>query len=90
MLADELVKMAAFRELRLGTWLGTPNGQAIADAVDLVLPPQLGIQIDLVVTALRLAAELQQKEGQQKASQAGFILVALAIGICLSHAASSQ
>jgi hypothetical protein len=38
-LAQELLGIAEFRALQLGTWLGTTHGQIIAEAVEVVAPP---------------------------------------------------
>ena len=68
-LAKELVADAEFRSLLLGTWLGTTDGELISEAVGMVIPPWSKPQYDFVVGGLRLAAQMQQQEGQQKAGQ---------------------
>src|SRR6202044_2508315 len=68
-LAAELVALAEFRALGLGSWLGTADGQVIAQAVEIVSPPFYRQDVELLVAALRHAATLQQQEGQQVAGQ---------------------
>jgi hypothetical protein len=38
-LAKELLGIAEFRALQLGTWLGTTNGEVITEAAEMVAPP---------------------------------------------------
>jgi hypothetical protein len=38
-LADELLGIAGFRALQLGTWLATPDGEMLTTAVEAVSPP---------------------------------------------------
>ena len=84
-LAEELLQVAEFRALRLGTWLGTTDGQIITEAVGMVAPPFYRQDIELLVEALKLAASMQQSEGQDKAGKValgaiGVAVLALAIG----------
>lgn len=83
-LADELLTDASFRALKLGTWLGTPDGHLISEAVAQVIPPGYQPIFSLTVDALQLAAQQQAKEGQR---QAGAIaLVALGAGVAIAIA----
>ncbi|HXV04847.1 MAG TPA: hypothetical protein VFP23_02955 [Solirubrobacterales bacterium] len=59
---------AEFRALELGTWLGTTNGAIIAGAVESFLPPLYRQDSELLVDALKFAADLQQTEGREVAS----------------------
>ncbi len=65
--ARELLGVAEFRELQLGTWLGTTDGEILTAAVEMVVPMFYVEDVELLVDALKIAAELQQKEGRQKA-----------------------
>ena len=76
--AQELLKDSEFRALQLGNWLRTPEGEAISQAVSIVIPEAYGPAFNLAVDGLTLAAELQAKEGRQKAEG-----VALAVGVCV-------
>jgi hypothetical protein len=67
--AQELLKMSEFRALKLGTWLGTTNGQVISKAVETVTPPFYRQDVELLVAALQLATKLQYQEGQDKAGK---------------------
>jgi hypothetical protein len=78
-LASELLAIAEFRSLQLGTWLQTPDGAAIRQAVELVSPPFLQTDIDLLVDALTIAAKLQRRH-QQIAGLVAVGAVALFIG----------
>jgi hypothetical protein len=68
-IARELLAIPEFRALQLGTWLGTTDGQVIAQAVELVAPPFYQQDIELLVAALKLAAQLQSQEGQDRAGK---------------------
>ena len=85
--ARELLGITEFRALQLGTWLGTTDGQVIAQAVESVTPPFYRRDIELLVAALQHAATLQQQEGQQAAGRfalgaigvAGVVALAIAV-----------
>jgi hypothetical protein len=62
--ARELLGDAEFRALKLGTWLGTPDGEAVSEAVAQVIPAEYGPVFTLTVDALKLAAADQTKEGR--------------------------
>ena len=78
--ARELLGVAEFRELQLGTWLGTTDGEILTAAVEMVVPMFYVEDVELLVNALKIAAELQHKEGRQRAllTAAG---AAVAIGL---------
>ena len=63
-LAKAFLEDTTFQALRLGTWLGTPDGRVIAAAVRQVLPLPYRPYEQLFVAALIRAAELQ-KEGER-------------------------
>ncbi len=73
--ADNLVVDAEFRSLQLGTWLRTTDGEVIERAVGMVIPPFYGPEYDLAVNGLKLAARLQQQEGQQMAGKVALSFV---------------
>jgi hypothetical protein len=91
-LASELLDMAEFRALQLGTWLGTTDGQIIAQAVEMVAPPFYREDIELLVAALQNAGQRQYQEGQHAAGRfaLGATVVAgvIAVGIAMSGRAA--
>lgn len=60
--ATEFLRNAEFRALRLGTWLGTAQGEVISQGVEMVSPPFYRQDIELLVDALQLAAKMQNKK----------------------------
>lgn len=82
--AQELLAMAEFRALRLGSWLSTPDGELIAAAVEQLTPPPYRMDIDLLIDALQIAARSQQRAEREKALGIG---VVSAIGAVLVSAA---
>ena len=66
-LGEELLHSAAFAALRLGTFLGTPDGRLIAEGVSLVIPPIYKFEYDLTVKALTHAAQRQQHDQRRQA-----------------------
>jgi hypothetical protein len=73
-----LLQDAEFRALELGTWLGTTDGEIVAGAVEGFLPPLYRQDVELLVAALKFAADLQQTEGREVAGAwaLGSILIA--------------
>ena len=88
-LAHGLLANAEFRGLQLGTWLNTPDGQVIAEAVELVAPPFYRQDIELLVQALQLAAQLQRQGGQQRAKIFSLLGVAAVTAIGIVKAGSA-
>jgi len=87
-LATELLGIAEFRALQLGTWLGTPEGETVTAAVEAVSPPFYRPDVELLVDALKLAAATQQKAGLKRAIAIGAVGVAIiGFGIGGSRAA---
>jgi hypothetical protein len=74
----ELLEDAEFQALNLGSWLGTTDGQIIADAVGTVIPPAYGPAYQLAVKGLTLAAEDEAKEGRKTAGK--IALSAIVVG----------
>lgn len=85
-LGNELLAIAEFRALQLGGWLGTTDGQVIAEAVEMVSPPLYAEDVDLLVQALIYASQLQQRESQTVAGKValGAIAVAAVLAICIA------
>ena len=73
-IAEQLLASAAFRALRLGTWLSTPKGEFITAAVEALAPPPYAIDISLLIDAVKLAAQAQQREARQKAVGIGLVV----------------
>lgn len=62
---EQLLADVGFETLRLGTWLGTPRGELIEQAVGLLIHPMYRRQYRLLVEALELAARHQQRTQQR-------------------------
>lgn len=73
-IAEELVAESEFQALHLATWLRSPDGEMIADAVALVLPPAYRSEYELAVEAMQSAAEMQYEEGASQRLAGGFAL----------------
>ena len=84
--AKDLLADTEFRSFQLGTWLGTTDGEVITTAVRMVIPPIYQPEFDLAVDALKLAARMQQQEGQKVALS---IVGARIIGAGLIYAGRS-
>lgn len=65
-MADELLTDPEFQALRLASWLRSPDGALIAEAVGLVIPPVYRLEYELGVEALQLAAEMQHARGRRQ------------------------
>lgn len=73
--AKDLAADAEFRSLQIGTWLGTTDGEVIETAVGMVIPPFYRPEYDMAVDGLKLAARLQQQQGQQVAERVALFTV---------------
>lgn len=73
-IAEQLLASAAFRVLRLGTWLSTPQGEFIAAAVQALAPAPYPMDISLLIDAVKLASQAQQREARQKAVSIGLVV----------------
>lgn len=60
-LAMEFLDNSEFLALRLGTLLGTTQGEIIAQAVEMASPPFVREDVELLVDALQVAAKLQNQ-----------------------------
>lgn len=72
-LAGQLLEMAGFRALRLGTWLNTPDGELIAAAVESLTPPPYKVDAQLLIEALKLAATKQRSAELEKVVGVGVV-----------------
>jgi hypothetical protein len=88
--ARELLGITGFRALQLGRWLGTTDGQIIAQGVESVTPPFYRQDIELLVAALQHAATLQQQEGQQAAGRFALGAIGVAGAVALAIASSGS
>ena len=72
-LANSLLADAEFRGLQLGGFLTTPTGEFLEEALAMVVPRDLSPEFDLIVSALKLASDLQrgQKLGTAAVATAG-------------------
>ena len=91
-LAEELLGFTEFRALQLGTWLGTTDGQVIAEAVEMLTPPLYRQDAQLLVAALNHAAELQWREAQKIAGRValGAIGAAVLVGVAISSSGGAS
>jgi hypothetical protein len=86
-IAGQLVKDAEFTALGLGGLLNTPTGEFLEQAVELVAPRALSPEFELLVAALKLAAELQQGDARGKAILA--VAGSLLLGAILKEIAAA-
>ena len=87
-LARQLLEVAEFRALQLGTWLGTSDGQIFAEAIEMVLPPFYCADAELLIDALQIAArEERHRERRNLALGVGVLaLIAIALGVMTDQA----
>lgn len=82
-LAEELLADAEFAAFGLGTWLGTDQGALAAQAIELVSPPFLRADEQLLREALLIAARMQAA-GKRRAALGTLGLGAVAAGVLLA------
>jgi hypothetical protein len=82
-IADELLEDSEFQALRLATWLRSPDGELIAKAVALVVPPANRSEFKLVVGALQFAADMQYQQGGARRAGAFALAVISIFGIAV-------
>jgi hypothetical protein len=77
-----LLADAEFKALKLGNWLGTPDGRFFAAAAATLTPAPYGDDLKLLLEALQLAAKQQHEEAISKLvlGTLGAAAVALLIG----------
>lgn len=78
-IAEELLADSEFQALRLATWLRSPDGELIADAVALVLPPAYRPEYELAVEAMQFAADLNYEEGASQRMAGAFALLVVGV-----------
>jgi hypothetical protein len=78
-LAREFYADAEFRALQLATFLNSPDGKLIAEAVGFAVP--LGPEYDLWLAAMRRAAEMQYTEGAKPAGRFALAMTAMVVGL---------
>jgi hypothetical protein len=83
-LANQLLSDAEFRSLQLGTWLGTPAGHLITEAVSLVISPAYEPAFSFIISCLQLAADMQSQEGRQKAFNYAFVGAGLSLLVLIA------
>ncbi|WP_157436246.1 hypothetical protein [Actinospica robiniae] len=86
-LAGQLIASDRFRALRLGRWLRRPDRPAMRAAVEAISPLPLREDIELLVTALSLAAENQW---ERRRATAVLIFVVLSTVVCFAVLAANQ
>lgn len=64
-IAEDLFANVKFKALKLGTFFGTPEGQFLAAAVEAVMPQPYREDMQLLVEALRLAAQKQHEAAKE-------------------------
>lgn len=89
-LAKEWLGIAEFQALRLGTWLGTTDGEVFTQAVEMVLPGFFRTDAELLVAALKHAAKLQHERGQAVAGRLALGSVVVAGLAGFAYAASKS
>ncbi len=80
-MASALLEDAEFAEVSVATWLKTPDGELVRFVVGQVLPQPIGVEFELLVDAVTIAALAKQR--QQRVVAAGATVVA----VCLAGAA---
>ena len=86
-IAKELIQDGQFSGLKLGGFLNTPTGEFLERAVELVVPRAFFPEYELLVAALKLAAELQQ--GKARGNAVLFVGGTLLIGVLLTGRAKA-
>ncbi|MHB8394334.1 MAG: hypothetical protein ACYDC5_07510 [Candidatus Dormibacteria bacterium] len=74
-LAQSLLADAEFQSLKLGNWLNSPSGEAIAQIVAEVVPSTLQPEFGLIVDGLKLAADLQKTNGRAQIGVGSLVLL---------------
>jgi hypothetical protein len=87
-LADELFADVEFKALKLGTFLGTPDGQLLTAALNALTPPPYREDLELLEDALRKAAQMQQTEAREVALRGVVVVAGLALAGALINSGS--
>ena len=83
-LGTALADDAGFQAMQVGTWLNSPDGALIAEAVGQVLSPAYRPEYQLVVDGLQIAAVHQRDAGWQRAVGVVVLTALLGFGLWLS------
>jgi len=78
-IAGELLADSEFQALRLATWLRSPDGKLIADAMALVISPAYRPEFELAVQAMQLAAATQYEQGGSQRTAGALALAVVSI-----------
>ncbi|MDA8067522.1 MAG: hypothetical protein M0T77_02780 [Actinomycetota bacterium] len=76
-IAGAFLDDADFQALRLGSWLGSPDGEFFAQAVALAIPAEYEPIFNLAVASLKLASDTQMRNDRKAA--AGFVIAAFVL-----------
>ena len=79
-LVEFFLNDAEFQALKLGTFLGTPDGKLLTAAVEAVMPPFYTADVNLIVDALIAAGRAQTHVARVRAFTVGGIGAALLVG----------
>jgi hypothetical protein len=79
--AESLLAEVEFGELRLATWLQSPDGQLVRMVVEGMLPPLSRVEVDLMVEGVMAAADAKQRNDQRRAA---VVTCAVALGLGLA------
>jgi hypothetical protein len=79
-LVEFFLNDAKFQALKLGTFLGTPDGKLFTAAVEAVVPPFYAADVNLIVDALTAAARAQTHLARVRAFVVGGFGTALLVG----------
>lgn len=59
-IAEDLLSRAEFRAIKFGTWLTTPETRLVLTAVEVLAPPLISRDVQLLVAALKLAIKMER------------------------------
>lgn len=89
-LGRQLLEVAEAEGLKLGTWLGTTDGETFTAAVEMVSPPFFREDVELLVDGLKFAAKLQQEKRQQEAGVVAVASLGLFVLLLLARSSSGK
>ncbi len=79
-LVEFFLNDAEFQALKLGTFLGTPDGKLLTAAVESVMPPFYAADVNLIVDALATAARAQTHIARVSGLFVGGLATVLLVG----------
>lgn len=80
-IAESMFAEAAFKAIKLGTVLNTPDGRLLVAAVEALTPLAYAKDVELLVAALRIAAGLQQAQARETVVKAVFGVAVAAVAV---------